>query len=144
MSDLNRLQLLGRLTRDPQLRFLQSGMPLCEFGMAVGEKFKGTDGQLRENTMFIDCKVWGKRGEVFNEYMSKGTQVYVEGRLVLEQWNDKNGGGKRSKHTLTVEDFKFIGNKSNEEPKQTKSAPRESAPTVAADEPDFTDEEIPF
>lgn len=109
MADVNKVILIGRLTRDPVLRYTPSQTAICEFGLAVGRKFKTASGEQREETAFIDCTVWGKGGEIFNQYMSKGKQVYVEGRLKYDTWEDKNGGGKRSKLTVNVDDFQFLG-----------------------------------
>lgn len=108
MADLNKVMLIGRLTRDPQLKYLPNQTPVCEFGLAVGRRFKGQDGQQREETAFIDCVLFGKGGEIFQQYMTKGRQVFVEGRLKYDTWEDKNGGGKRSKLNVVVEEFQFL------------------------------------
>lgn len=109
MADVNKVILIGRLTRDPVLRYTPSNTAICEFGLAVGRKYKTASGEQREETAFIDCQAWGKGGEIFNQYMSKGKQVYIEGRLKYDTWEDKNGGGKRSKLSVNVDDFQFLG-----------------------------------
>jgi single-strand DNA-binding protein len=109
MSDLNKVMLIGRLTRDPQLRFLPSQSAVCDFGFAVGRKFKTASGEQKEETAFIDCTLFGKGGEIFNQYMQKGSQCYLEGRLKLDQWDDKTTGQKRSKLAVVVENFQFLG-----------------------------------
>ncbi len=109
MADVNKVILIGRLTRDPQMRYTPTQTAICEFGLAVGRKFKTAAGEAREETAFIDCTVWGKGGEIFNQYMAKGKQVYIEGRLKFDSWEDKQGGGKRSKLTVVVDDFQFLG-----------------------------------
>jgi len=111
MADVNKVILIGRLTRDPTLKYTPSQMAICEFSLAVGRKFKTASGESREETTFVECTVWAKGAEIFNQYMTKGKQVYVEGRLKLDTWEDKNGGGKRSKLTVTVEDFQFLGDR---------------------------------
>lgn len=111
MADLNKVMLIGRLSRDPQLRYLPSQSAVCDFGFAVGRKFKTANGEQKEETCFIDCTVFGKGAEVFNQYMAKGRQCYLEGRLRLDQWDDKTTGQKRSKLTVVVEDFQFLGTK---------------------------------
>lgn len=111
MADLNKVMLIGRLSRDPQLRYLPSQSAVCDFGFAVGRKFKTATGEQKEETCFIDCAVFGKAAEVFNQYMAKGRQCYLEGRLKLDQWDDKTTGQKRSKLTVVVEDFQFLGSK---------------------------------
>ncbi len=109
MADLNKVMLIGRLTRDPQLKYLPSQTAVCEFGIAVGRKWKSPTGEQREDTTFVDCACFGKSADIFQQYMAKGKQVYVEGRLKLDTWEDKQGGGKRSKMSLVVENFIFLG-----------------------------------
>src|SRR5437660_410430 len=109
MADLNKVMLIGRLSRDPQLRYLPSQSAVCDFGFAVGRKFKTASGEQKEETCFLDCTVFGKGAEVFNQYMAKGKQCFLEGRLRLDQWDDKTTGQKRSKVTVVVEDFQFLG-----------------------------------
>lgn len=111
MADLNKLMLIGRLVRDPQLKFLPSQTAICEFGIAVGRKFKTASGEQREETSFIDCSLFGKGAEIFNQYMAKGKQVYVEGRIKQDNWEDKSTGQKRSKLGMVVEEFQFLGDR---------------------------------
>jgi single-strand DNA-binding protein len=126
MADLNKVMLIGRLSRDPQLRYLPSQSAVCDFGFAVGRKFKTANGEQKEETAFVDCTVFGKAAEVFNQYMSKGKQCYVEGRLRLDQWDDKTSGQKRSKITVVVENFQFLGAPGDGQ--QGGNAPRQPAP----------------
>jgi single-strand DNA-binding protein len=109
MADFNKVIIIGRLTRDPQLKFTPQNMAICEFGVATGRKYKTASGEEREESTFVDCTLWGKGGEIFQKYMAKGRQVLLEGRLKFDQWEDKNGGGKRSKLTVVVENFQFLG-----------------------------------
>lgn len=109
MADLNKVMLIGRLTRDPQLKYLPSQSSVCDFGMAVGRKYKLQSGEEREETTFVDCSLFGKGAEIFNQYMQKGKQCYVEGRLKLDQWDDKTTGQKRSRISVIVENFIFLG-----------------------------------
>lgn len=113
MADLNKVMLIGRLTRDPQLRYLPSQSAVCDFGLAVGRKWKTPTGEQKEETAFIDCTVFGKGAEIFNQYMTKGKQVFLEGRLKFDQWDDKTTGQKRSKLAVVVEDFQFLGSKND-------------------------------
>lgn len=108
MSDLNKCIFIGRLARDPELRYLPSQTSVCSFGLAVGRKYK-VDGDEREETAFLDCTLFGKGGEIFNQYMAKGKQVCITARARMEQWDDKQTGQKRSKITFVVEDFQFLG-----------------------------------
>ena len=109
MASLNKVMLIGNLTRDPQLKYLPNQTAVREFGLAVSRKYKAANGEQREDTAFIDCTLFGKGGEIFNQYMTKGKPVFVEGRLKYDTWEDKNGGGKRSKLNVVVEDFQFLG-----------------------------------
>ncbi|HXE55342.1 MAG TPA: single-stranded DNA-binding protein [Tepidisphaeraceae bacterium] len=109
MANYNRIILVGNLTRDPQLKYLPSQMPVVEFGLAVNHKWRSKDGQDREEVLFIDCACFGKGAEIINTYCQKGKQLLVEGRLKLDVWEDKQGGGKRSKHSVVVDNFQFLG-----------------------------------
>jgi len=109
MANFNRIVLVGNLTRDPQLKYLPSQMAVVEFGMAVNHKFRTRDGQDREEVLFIDCACFGKGAEIINNYCHKGNQLLVEGRLKYDTWEDKQGGGKRSKHSVVVDNFQLLG-----------------------------------
>jgi len=108
MANYNKVILLGNLTRDPQMSYLPSQTPVCEFGLAVNRRWRGQNGEQREETCFIDCRCYGKQAETFNQYMSKGRPVLIEGRLQLDTWEGKDGQ-RRSKHRVFVERFQFIG-----------------------------------
>jgi single-strand DNA-binding protein len=109
MANVNRVILIGNLTRDPQLKYLPSQTPVVEFGLATNRKFKAQNGENREEVCFVDCSAFGRTAEVINQYCQKGKQLYVEGRLKFDSWEDKQGGGKRSKLTVVVENFQFLG-----------------------------------
>ena len=109
MANFNKVILMGNLTRDPESKALPSGTTVTEFGLAVNRKWKSKDGEQKEETCFVECTAFGRTGEVINQYMQKGRPILVEGRLTFQQWEDKNGGGKRSKLKVTVDQFQFIG-----------------------------------
>ena len=109
MANVNRVILIGNLTRDPQLKYLPSQMAVAEFGLAINHKYKTASGEAREDVCFVDCTAFGKTGELINQYCQKGKPLYIEGRLKYDTWEDKNGGGKRSKHVVIVENFQFLG-----------------------------------
>jgi single-strand DNA-binding protein len=109
MSSFNKVMLMGNLTRDPQLKFLPSQMQVCEFGIACNRKFKTAAGEERDEVTFVDITAFGRTAEVINQYFTKGKPIFIEGRLKYDQWEDKNGGGKRSKLNVVVENFQFIG-----------------------------------
>lgn len=109
MASFNKVLLMGNLTRDPALKYLQSGTALVEFGIAVNRRWKDQDGEEREEVAFVDCAAFGKTAEVIDQYFTKGKPIFIEGRLKFDQWEDKNGGGKRSKLSVIVDHFQFIG-----------------------------------
>ena len=108
MANFNKVILAGNLTRDPQLSYTPSQTAVCEFGMAVNRRYRGSDGQQREDTCFVDCQAWGKTGEIINQYMSKGRPILVDGRLTYDSWEGQDGK-KRSRLRVTVENFQFLG-----------------------------------
>lgn len=108
MASYNRIILIGNLTRDPQLTYTSSNTAICKFGIATNEKWRDKDGNMKEDVCFVDCVVFGKQGETFNQYMAKGRMVMVEGRLKLDQWTSPEGD-KRSKHEVVVDRFVFLG-----------------------------------
>ncbi len=110
MASLNKVFLWGNLTREVDLRHTQTGDAVCEFGLAVSRKFT-SNGQQQEEVCFVDISAWGKTAENCKQYLSKGSQVMVEGRLKLDQWEDRNGGGKRSKLKVQAENVQFVGSR---------------------------------
>ncbi len=109
MASYNKVLLMGNLTRDPQLKYLPSQTPVVEFGLACNRKFKSASGEDREEVTFVDCSAFAKTAELINQYFTKGKPIFVEGRLKFDEWEDKQGGGKRSKLRVVVENFQFIG-----------------------------------
>jgi single-strand DNA-binding protein len=109
MASFNKVMLMGNLTRDPQLKYLPSQTAVAEFGIACNRKFRTATGEDREEVTFIDISAFGKTGELINQYFTKGKPIFIEGRLKFDQWEDKQGGGKRSKLTVIAENFQFIG-----------------------------------
>lgn len=108
MGSLNKVLLLGRLTRDPELRYTPSGTAVADFGLAVSRAYKTAEGEKKESVTFVDITVWAKKAEICAEYLSKGRQVIVEGRLELDSWETQDGQ-KRSKLKVVAEDVQFIG-----------------------------------
>jgi len=109
MASYNKVMLMGNLTRDIELRQLPSGASIATIGLAVNEKYKDKNEQWVERVNFIDCEMFGRRAEVMAQYLSKGSPVFIEGRLRLDTWQDKNDGSNRSKLKVVVENFEFIG-----------------------------------
>lgn len=108
MASLNKVFLLGNLTRDPDFRGLPSGQSVCTLGLAVNRRFMNSNGQEQEEPCFVDVSVWGKTAQNCRQYLSKGSQVMVEGRLRLESWEDRNGGGRRSRLVVVAENVQFM------------------------------------
>jgi single-strand DNA-binding protein len=108
MASFNKVLLMGNLTRDPELRYTQGGSALVKFGLAVNRKYKGKSGELVEEVTFVDIEGWGASAETFNQYMRKGRGVFIEGRLRLDSWQDKDGQ-KKSKLVVVMETFQFLG-----------------------------------
>jgi single-strand DNA-binding protein len=109
MPNYNRIVMIGHLTRDPQLSYTPNQTAVVDFGIATNRKWQDGSGQQREEVCFIDCRGFGKTAENINKFFQKGRAILVEGRLTFDQWEDKNGGGKRSKHRITVESWTFVG-----------------------------------
>ena len=109
MASFNQVILMGNLTRDPQLKYLPSQTAVAEFGLAANRKFRTAQGEDREEVLFVDCSAFGKTGELINQYFTKGKPIFIEGRLKYDSWDDKQGGGKRSKITVVIENFQFVG-----------------------------------
>tara|TARA_Y100001954_G_scaffold39939_1_gene40087 strand:+ start:190 stop:687 length:498 start_codon:yes stop_codon:yes gene_type:complete len=99
--------LMGNLTRDPELRYLPSNMAVVGLGLAVNRRWRNQQGEQQEETTFVDCEAFGKTAELLNQYLKKGRPVYLEGRLKLDQWQDREGGN-RSKLKVIIENFQFI------------------------------------
>ena len=123
---LNKIFLIGNLTRDPQLSYTPNQTAVVDFGMAVNRKWKAKDGQAKEDVCFVDCRMFGKRAETINKYMSKGKPLMVEGRLSFDQWEAQDGT-KRSKHRVTVEDFQFMPDGQRQQGQQQASDPDDIA-----------------
>lgn len=110
MASYNKVLLMGNLTRDIELKYTPSNQAVANLGLAVNRRYKTADGEQREETTFVDCEAWGRTAEIMNQYLAKGKPVFIEGRLKLDTWTDKDGG-KRSKHRVVVENFQFIDSK---------------------------------
>ncbi len=109
MANYNKVLLMGNLTRDPELKYLQSGQAVVNIGLAVNRKYRNrTTQEMVEETTFVDIEGWGPRAEAFAKYMTKGRPVFIEGRLRLDSWEGKDGQ-KKSKLRVVMESFEFIG-----------------------------------
>lgn len=112
MASFNKVILVGNLTRDPQVRYTTGGTAVAEIGMAVSRQwFDKQSNQKREETTFVDVTLWGRQAEVAGEYLAKGRPVLIEGRLQLDQWDDKETGQKRSRLKVVGEAMQMLGSR---------------------------------
>lgn len=156
MANFNKVILAGNLTRDPELRYTPKGTAIAKFGLAVNRVWKNEAGESKEETMFVDLDAFGRQAETLAQYMKKGSPLLVEGRLKLDQWDDKQTGQKRSKLGVVVEGFQFLGGGSRgdapaagEPVRRPASAPAAAPAPAAAEgaEPDMAPPEhddVPF
>ena len=139
----NKIILIGNLGRDPELRYTPQGTPVCAFTMATNERRRDKAGEYQDSTTWFRVTLWGRQAETASQYLTKGRPVYIEGRLRVEDWTDRDG---RARYTLEVHatDMQFIGGGGRGE--ETTSAPRgESAPSPnSPSQPEIGDDDIPF
>jgi single-strand DNA-binding protein len=147
MANFNKVMLMGNLTRDPEIRYTPKGTAVAEIGLAINRYFSGEGGDKREETTFVDVTLWGRTAEIASEYLKKGRPVFIEGRLQLDTWEDKQSGQKRSKLRVVAEGMQLLGSRGggggpdeNSGPGGASSAP----PRKAAPPPEPDDDEIPF
>lgn len=139
MSNLNKVYLMGNLTRDPEVRHTTKGTCVTKIAMAVNRKLKTEAGEAREEVTFIDIEAFGKLAEVIGQHCKKGRPLFVEGRLKLDQWEDKATGQKRSALKVVLEAFQFIGGR------QEGDVPTAQRPAKAASETQPTEsDDVPF
>jgi len=143
MPNLNKVLLMGNLTRDPELRYTNSNQAVCNIGLAINRQWTNKQtNEKQQETTFIDCEAWGKSAETINQYLRKGNPVYLEGRLKLDQW--ENNGEKRSKVKIVVENFQFLN--SGQQP-QHPNQPGHSQPNqndMANPHDPIPESDIPF
>ena len=155
MASFNRVILVGNLTRDPELRYTPKGMAIAKIGLAVNRTWRNEAGETKEDVTFVDVDAFGRQAETLAQYMKKGSPLLVEGRLRLDQWDDKQTGQKRSKLGVVVEGFQFLGGGNRGDAPAAGEAPRRpaaasaAAPAVAAEgaEPDMPppeQDDVPF
>ena len=141
MSTLNRVFLMGNLTRDPEVRYTPSGTAVGDLGLAVNETYKNKAGENVESTVFVDVEVWARQAETCAEYLYKGSPVFVEGRLKLDQWENQQGE-KRSKLRVRADRVQFLGSPKRAE---TTDASHSEAPAPeSSSAPVGDDDDIPF
>lgn len=147
MASVNKVMLLGNCTRDPEVKYTPKGSAVTDVGIAVNRVYTTDGGEKREETTFVDVTMWGRQAEIAGEYLKKGRPVFIEGRLQLDSWDDKQTGQKRSKLRVVCENFQLLGSRdgggegggssrSGGGSKASKSAP--------AAEEESSEDDIPF
>lgn len=156
MASYNKVILIGNLTRDPELRYTAKGTAIARIGLAVSRKWRNEAGEMQEETTFVDVDAFGRQAETIGQYLKKGRPIMIEGRLRLDQWEDKNTGQKRSKLGVVLELFQFLdsGNRGGSEGGQDAPASTASrspgrvaqAPPPASDDADAlpSEDDVPF
>lgn len=109
MANLNKVMLIGNVTRDPEVKYTPKGSAVTDLGIAVNRVYTPEGGEKREETTFVDVTLWGRQAEIAGEYCKKGRSIYIEGRLQLDSWEDKTSGQKRSKLRVVGEAFQLLG-----------------------------------
>ncbi|MAE31014.1 MAG: single-stranded DNA-binding protein [Verrucomicrobiales bacterium] len=148
MASFNKVILMGNLTRDPELRYTPSGTAIAKMGLAVNRVWRDAEGQQKEEVTFVDVDAFGKQAETIGQYMQKGRPILVEGRLKLDQWEDKNTGQNRSRLGVVLERFTFVGGGGGQAgggdaaPQQSAPPPSEPAGGPPVDAPG--DDDVPF
>ena len=132
MANFNKVILAGNLTRDPELRFTPKGTAICKLGLAINRTWSNETGEKKEETTFVDLDAFGRQAETIAQYLKKGGGIMIEGRLRLDQWDDKQTGQKRSKLGVVVEGFQFIGGANRGEGAGTPADASRPRPAAAA------------
>lgn len=144
---MNKSTILGNITRDPEIRYAQSGTAVASFGVAHNHRWKDAQGQAKEDVTFVDVTAFGKQAELIAQYFKKGSRILLSGRLKLDQWDDKQSGQKRSKLVIVLEEFHFIDRATEGGERQTETrATRTTATRESSAGPTAVEEEdnIPF
>lgn len=136
MASVNKVILIGNLTRDPELRYTPNNTAVTELGLAINRRYR-VDNETREDVTFVDVTVWGKTAENCAQYLTKGRPVYVEGRLQLDSWEDKESGQKRNKLKVIAETVQFLGGGDG----QARSTPNSNNQTSKPESATFADDE---
>lgn len=136
-ANINRVLLAGNLTRDPQVRFLANERAVADFGLAMNRRYRGADGEMKEDTTFVDIEAWGRTAELVGQYLTKGRSCFVEGRLRLDQWEDKSTGQKRNKLKVVADNVQFLDSRGDGGGGGGGGGYSRQAPQPSAAEPDY-------
>jgi single-strand DNA-binding protein len=151
MANFNKVMLLGNITRDPEIKYTPKGTAVTDIGLAINRVYTTDGGEKREDTTFVDVTLWGRTAEIVNQYCKKGSPLFIEGRLQLDSWEDKQTGQKRSKLRVVGEGIQLLGSRpsqsssspDDEPPAQRPAKSRDAAPE-RADSEQAGDDDIPF
>jgi single-strand DNA-binding protein len=142
MSSINKITIVGNLGRDPELRYTAQGTPVCSFSVATNERRKDRNGEMQDHTTWFRITLWNRQAETASQYLQKGRQVYIEGRLRVEEYIDRDG---KPRHSLEVHatDMQFIGSRGDDVPVE-RAASAGASHSGPSDQPDLSDDDIPF
>src|SRR6267378_5892494 len=140
MASFNKVILLGNLTRDPEVRYTPKGSAVCDLGIAVNRVYTTEGGEKREEVTYVDVVLWARLAEIAGEYLKKGRPVFIEGRLQMDSWDDKQTGQKRTKLRVVGETMQLLGSRpggasGGAEPQETERPPRAAGKSAAAAAP---------
>lgn len=111
MANVNKVILIGNVTRDPELKYTPKGTAVTDIGLAINRYYTLDSGEKKEETTFVDITFWGRQAEIASEYLKKGSPAYVEGRLQMDTWEDKQSGQKRSRLRIIAENLQLLGSR---------------------------------
>jgi single-strand DNA-binding protein len=152
MASFNKVILLGNLTRDPEVRYTPKGSAVCDLGIAINRVYTTEGGERREEVTFVDVVLWARLAEIAGEYLRKGRPIFIEGRLQMDSWDDKQTGQKRTKLRVVGESMQLLGGRpggaAGETPEEDRPAAsagsKTTAPPKSAAPAEPDDDEIPF
>ena len=149
MASLNKVLRIGNLTRDPEVRMMSSGRPVCNFGLALNRNYKDAEGNKKEEVTFVDVECFGPRAEAVGRFFSKGRAIFVEGRLKLDQWETKEGE-KRSAIRVVLDNFEFVdagksdGHTTSDQSNRPVTPTEKPKPQESLSDDNGFDEDVPF
>jgi single-strand DNA-binding protein len=142
MANLNRVLLIGNLTRDPEVRYTPKGTAVAEIGLAVNRIYSGEDGEKKEETTFVEVTLWARQAEIAGQYLKKGRPVFIEGRLQLDTWDDKQTGQKRSRLRVVSESLQLLGSRQEGESSSPAAPPRRASAAAPPSRPEPRDPDL--
>jgi single-strand DNA-binding protein len=143
LMSFNKVIIVGNLGRDPELRYTAQGTPVCTFSVATNERRKDKNGEMQDHTTWFRITLWNRQAETASQYLQKGRQVYIEGRLRVEEYVDRDG---KPRHSLEVHatEMQFIGARGGDDVPAERAASASAGRGPASSEPELTDDDIPF